>query len=265
MGTKKRKQFQKVLIFAASSLSLTFLVTIIAFWMTTPLGNVRLLKTRFPVVHYQGPKKPFSVTLEPYRPSHWVSLSEISKSTIGAVIVSEDWAFFQHEGYDPKQIEEAARDAIEEGGRVRGASTITQQVAKNVFLSNERSLIRKVRELAIAVELEKTTSKQRILETYFNIAEWGEGIFGIAQASQTYFQKPPKDLLPREGAFLAMLLPSPKKYSISFRNRMLTPYARKRIDAILEKMTQAGYIEASIYSQETGATLSFEVVQPIEK
>lgn len=265
MGTKKRKQFQKVLIFTALSLILTFLVTAIVFWVTTPLDEVPLLKSRFPVVHYQGPKRPFTITLEPKRPAHWASLSEISRNAIGAVIVSEDWAFFQHKGFDPKQIEEAARDAIEDGGRLRGASTLTQQVAKNVFLNQERSFVRKIRELAIAVELEKTTSKHRILETYFNIAEWGEGIFGITQAAQYYFQKSPQELLPREGAFLAMLLPSPKKYSVSFRNRLLTRYARKRIDSILEKMAQAGYIDASISSQEMDAPLSFELFQPIEK
>lgn len=264
MGTQKRKQFQKVLIVAAASLFLTFLVTFVMLWSATKLDEVPLLKSRFPVVHYHGPKKSFSITLEARRPPYWASLAEISKNAIGAVVVSEDWAFFQHKGFDPKQIEEAARDAIEDGGKMRGASTITQQVAKNVFLSQERSWVRKVRELALAVELEKTLSKRKILEIYFNIAEWGEGVFGIAQASDYYFQKPPSSLTAREGAFLAMLLPSPKKYSVSFRSRELTPYARKRIRQILENMAEAGYIDASIYSQEVDLPLSFESISPIQ-
>jgi monofunctional biosynthetic peptidoglycan transglycosylase len=220
--------------------------------------DVSALKAQYPVVHYQGPQKPFTITLQKARPPRWVSLSDISKVAVGAIVVSEDWAFFQHKGYDPNQIRLALHDSFEEGELTRGASTITQQVVKNVFLNQEKSLWRKVKELYLAVELERATSKRKILESYLNTAEWGEGLFGIEQASRHYFDKPPSQLTAKEGAFLAMLLPSPKRYAQSFRQHQLTNYARSTIEDILEKMTQAHYLDPVEYDVERSKPLPFE-------
>jgi monofunctional biosynthetic peptidoglycan transglycosylase len=216
------------------------------------------LKRQFPVMVYQGKDSSPKVRWERGRPGTWVPLDGISRAALGAVVVSEDWAFYQHKGFDPNQIKEAIREDLEAGAFVRGASTITQQVAKNVFLERDKNLWRKVKELWLALELEQDVGKRRILETYFNIAEWGEGLFGIKAAAQHYFKKEPSQLTPKEGAFLAMLLPSPKKYSVSFRKGRLTEYARETIESILGKMVQAKYLEKEQLKQELESRLSFE-------
>jgi monofunctional biosynthetic peptidoglycan transglycosylase len=219
------------------------------------------LKTQYPRVIYRGPKEPFEVEVVKKQPPNWVSLSQVSRSAQMAILISEDWAFYSHPGYDGKQIREAIEESIESGKLKRGASTITQQVVKNVFLSQEKSLIRKVRELWLATKVEKILGKKRILEIYLNIAEWGEGIFGISQASHHYFQKPASELTAKEGAFLAMLLPSPKKYSISYRKKSLTPYARKTIRSILNKLVSANVLTAEQKQEEWQRPFSFEINQ----
>lgn len=223
--------------------------------------DVSLLKSRYPVVHYHGKKEPPSVTLAKLRPAGWVGLGEISRVAVGAVLVSEDWAFYQHKGYDANQIREAIKEDWEEGRFARGASTITQQVVRNVFLDKDKNLWRKLKELYLAIRLEETTGKRKILESYLNIAEWGEGVFGIHAAARRYFGKHPSQLTAREGAFLAMLLPSPKRYSQSFRAKKLTSYARSTVDSILTKMTQANYLSEEQRLAEVGVPLPFEHVE----
>ncbi|MBC7693447.1 MAG: transglycosylase domain-containing protein [Methylotenera sp.] len=221
--------------------------------------DVSVLKTQYPVVHYLGPKKPPRVTLSKSRPPSWVSLGQVSKVGIGAIVVSEDWAFYQHGGFDARQIKEAIKEDWEEGTFARGASTITQQVVRNVFLDKDKNLWRKLKELILAVRIEESVGKRKILESYLNIAEWGEGIYGINAATQFYFKKSPMELTAREGAFLAMLLPSPKRYSQSYRARHLTEYAQDTVSDILHKMTQARYLTEQDRDRELSSALVFEV------
>ena len=231
--------------------------------------NVAVLRTQYPVVRYHPVVKsagiktqePPTVLLSQVRPPGWVGLGEVSRVAVGAVLVSEDWAFYQHKGYDANQIKEAIKEDWEEGRFARGASTITQQVVRNVFLDKDKNLWRKVKELYLAIRLEETTGKRKILESYLNIAEWGEGVFGIHAASRHYFGKHPSQLTAREGAFLAMLLPSPKRYSQSYRAKKLTRYARSTVDSILTKMTQANYISEDQRLAEVSMSLPFERVE----
>jgi monofunctional biosynthetic peptidoglycan transglycosylase len=216
------------------------------------------LKTQYPHVLYHGPKEPSEVVLKRYPPAHWSSLSQISKLAQGAILVSEDWAFFQHPGYDAHQIREAISESLEERRLKRGASTITQQVVRNIYLSKEKSLVRKTRELWMATKIEKVLGKNRILELYLNIAEFGDGIFGVSQAADYYFHKKAAELNAKEGAFLAMLLPSPKRYAVSFQKHVLTPYARKIIRSILNKMVRAHYLSEEAKNAEWARPLSFE-------
>jgi monofunctional biosynthetic peptidoglycan transglycosylase len=220
--------------------------------------DVSVLRTRYPVVHYEGPTQPPTVTISKLRPSSWVGVGDVSKVAVGAILVSEDWAFYQHKGYDPNQIKAALKEDWEEGRFARGASTITQQVVRNVFLDKDKNLWRKIKELVLSVEIEESVGKRKILETYLNVAEWGEGIFGIRAAARHYFDKEPSALSAREGAFLAMLLPSPKRYSQSYRAKRLTDYARDTVDSILVKMTQAHYLTEEQRALEAGAPLPFE-------
>ena len=227
------------------------------------LPDLERLKNSYPVVQYQGPKQPFSYTLETTRPKGWRGLHELPERAVGAIVISEDWAFFDHSGFDWRQMREALTVDLKRGKFARGASTITQQVVKNLFLTHEKSVVRKALELVLAIQLDEFLSKERILEIYLNIAEWGEGIFGIEQASQMYFAKPATQLSPREGAFLAMLLPSPKRYSQSFRDHALSPYASRTIYAILGKLLQAGIISDDEHNEALQSRFSFETVNSL--
>ncbi|MBU6376339.1 MAG: transglycosylase domain-containing protein [Bdellovibrionales bacterium] len=224
-----------------------------------------MLRNQFPIVvpvaskaEPRSKSQSFSIRWSSKRPDSWTALSEISTEAVEAVIVSEDAAFFSHPGYDVHEMREAIKHDLEKGEFARGASTITQQVAKNVFLSQEKNLWRKAKELFLAVRMSRELSKRRVLETYFNIVEWGPGIFGIRAASLGYFGKSPAQLTAREGAFLAMLLPSPIRYSQSFRQKRLTPFARRRIAQILKKMVAAGYLTSVEGEAALSERMSFE-------
>lgn len=173
------------------------------------------------------------------RPSNWVNIDKISKYSKWAIVVSEDWAFYDHTGFDFQQIRIVVGESIKEGRLVRGASTITQQVVKNLILSSERTLWRKLRELILSYKVTKLLSKDKVLEIYLNMVELGDGIYGIGKASNFYFNKDPSRLTAREGAFLAMLLPSPKRYASSFKMKKVTPFAKATMQSILVKLRQA--------------------------
>lgn len=220
--------------------------------------KMAVLRSHFPWVEYQGPGKPPKVSLKRRPPPNWVGIQSISPYVVGAVIVSEDWSFFSHEGYDPQEIKNALQKDLMEGRFARGASTITQQVVKNVFLERDKTLWRKFREFVLSIELDDKVSKRRILEVYLNIVELGEGIYGVGPGARHYFGKHPSELTAKEGAFLAMLLPSPKRYSQSFRDKKLTPYARKTVRNILRKMVKGRYLDPEQYEVEVATPLSFE-------
>lgn len=138
----------------------------------------------------------------------WVPLGDISPHLVRAVLIAEDDRFWRHRGVDWSEVRRAYQEG-RRGGRRRGASTISQQLARNLYLSPEKSVGRKLREVLIARHLERTLGKERVLEIYLNVVEWGEGVFGAEAAAQTYFDKPASDLGPEEAVSLAAALPSP--------------------------------------------------------
>ena len=156
-----------------------------------------------------------------YRP---VPLGRIPQSVQRAVIVSEDASFFSHRGFDWFEVREAAREAWEEGEFPRGASTITQQLARNLFLSPARTPIRKFREALIARRLEAVLSKTRILELYLNVIEFGPGVYGVDAASRRYFGVGVESVGQREAAELAATIPSPRRNNPASRT---TPFRRR--------------------------------------
>jgi monofunctional biosynthetic peptidoglycan transglycosylase len=166
----------------------------------------------------------------------YVRLGEISPHMRAAVIASEDGAFYSHHGIDWFELRESINRNWEKGEYARGGSTITQQLAKNVYLSAEKSLLRKLREAVIAVQIEKILSKNEILEKYLNVVEFGPGLYGVGRAARFYFGKSAGSLTPAESAFLAFLLPSPKKYSVSFRKQKLSPFARRQMRMIVGRL-----------------------------
>jgi monofunctional glycosyltransferase len=147
------------------------------------------------------------------RDQRWVSYSRISQSLKRAVIVAEDSGFWEHEGVDLEQIRESMEINLEKLQAARGASTITQQLAKNLYLSPSRNPIRKVRELVIARRLEAELSKARILEIYLNVIEWGDGIWGAEAAARRYFGTPAAMLSAQQAALLAGAIINPRLYS----------------------------------------------------
>ena len=166
----------------------------------------------------------------------WVPYTRISQSLKRAVLVAEDDAFWQHEGIDMEQLKISIRNDIEKGKAIRGGSTITQQLAKNLYLSPSRDPIRKVRELIIARRLEAELSKARILEIYLNVIEWGDGIWGAEAAARSYFGGSAASLSPEQAALLAGAIINPRVYSPAHPNVRLL--RRQRI--ILSRM--GGYV-----------------------
>ncbi len=144
----------------------------------------------------------------------YVRSNSISPNARLAVIASEDQLFPDHEGFDWKSIKKARKYNEKKPGRVKGASTISQQVAKNVFLWQGRSFIRKGLEVYFTFMIEVLWGKKRIMEVYLNVIEMGDGIFGIEMASQIYFNKPAKNLTKQEAAMIAACLPNPKRYKV---------------------------------------------------
>lgn len=172
----------------------------------------------------------------------WLPLSQISPNLVNAVIISEDDKFWQHKGFDWQAIKEAYLRNRQRKQVHYGGSTITQQLAKNLFLSPSRSIIRKAREAILTWRLEHVLTKKRILELYLNVVEWGDGIFGAEAAAAFYFQTHAADLTPAEAARLAAILPMPRRFSPGIiRN---STYLDERSQEILTIMQKKGQMSS---------------------
>lgn len=165
----------------------------------------------------------------------WVASDKIAKSAKQAAIASEDARFTMHNGFDMKSIELALKANEKAGAVSMGGSTISQQLAKNLFLTSHRSYIRKAEEAVITVMIEKMWDKQRILTVYLNVAEFGEGIYGIEAAAQHYYNKTAQNLSREESALLISMLPNPKYYQ---KNRSAKRLRNKQ-RIILQRMSHA--------------------------
>ena len=170
--------------------------------------------------------------LEPRKVQRWVALGHVSPDLRRAVLIAEDDAFFQHEGVDFTQLRLSLQADWARGSFSRGASTITQQLAKNLYLSPSKNPLRKFRELVIARRLEAELSKDRILELYLNVIEWGDGIYGIEAASQTYYHRPAASLGPSESALLAGAIINPRLLNPAHPTKRLL----RRQKLILQRM-----------------------------
>lgn len=187
----------------------------------------------------------------------WVPLSGMSDSLKKAVIATEDPYFFKHSGIDYRQTWESLKDNLRVWRLVRGGSTITQQVAKNVYLSNEKTLTRKIKEYFLANKLESLLPKERILEMYLNEAGWGYGIYGVELASRYYLDKHAQELTPAESAFLIALLRNPVYYN-PYKNK---DRATKRQRLVLTLMLG----HRLITKEEYGRSLAYAVSLRLDK
>jgi monofunctional biosynthetic peptidoglycan transglycosylase len=171
---------------------------------------------------------------EPKRVQDWVPIDRISPNLARAVLAGEDHRFFTHDGFDYEAIQKAAEANWEAGEFKRGASTITQQLAKNLWLSESKNPVRKAKEALLTRSLESNLSKWRILEIYLNVIEWGDGVYGAEAAARTYFNTSASRLSPSQAAHLAAMIPNPRTVynprknprSVRRRQRVIERYMR---------------------------------------
>jgi monofunctional glycosyltransferase len=209
----KKKIFRKRLAMAAGFLAaILFLAVLFAF---IAMPDVTVLRTNNPketaMMRYREARASASGR-RIGRIQYWVTLSRISPFLVQAVLISEDDKFYAHEGFDWKGITDALEKNIKSGHIVGGGSTITQQLAKNLYLKPTRNPLRKLREAAIAFMLDKKLKKSRILELYLNVIEWGRGVYGAEAASRMAYGKSALDLTLAEAVRLATVLPNPLRY-----------------------------------------------------
>ncbi|MCC5912806.1 MAG: monofunctional biosynthetic peptidoglycan transglycosylase [Balneolaceae bacterium] len=189
---------------------------------------------------------------------YWVDYDEIPDHLTWAVVAAEDQLFWEHSGFDIESIK-LAWEEIQTGKRVRGASTISQQVAKNIYLTPAQSMLRKGVEAGITILIELFWPKERIIEVYLNIAEFGPGVFGVGKASQDFFERLAANLEPEMSARLAAVLPSPKRMRVN----PPSPFAEERSKWILRQMTQLSGI--AYYTPPEDEAQEFEPgIDPME-
>jgi monofunctional biosynthetic peptidoglycan transglycosylase len=168
----------------------------------------------------------------------WVPLSQVSPYVVKAVIIAEDDKFWSHEGFDYDAIQKAIEKDIRKKKLVFGGSTISQQLAKNLYLSPSKNPVRKIKEAILTWRIERNISKKRIIELYLNVAEWGEGLFGIEAAARRYYGKPASALTAKEAARLASVLPNPRRFNPTGESK----FVENRSERIYQIMIKRGIV-----------------------
>ncbi|MDR0770806.1 MAG: monofunctional biosynthetic peptidoglycan transglycosylase [Burkholderiales bacterium] len=196
----------------AGILYLCWLFAQVAWWNMVNPRETAVMTERLAVLRDKDPQAVLRQT--------WVPYERISRPLKLAVVAAEDDRFLDHSGFDWDGMTQALEKNLKRGKTVAGGSTISQQLAKNLFLSSERSYTRKIKEAIITVMIEAVWSKQRILEVYLNVAEWGDGIFGAEAAARHYYGISAAQLNASQAARLAVMLPNPRRYQKSFPPRL---------------------------------------------
>lgn len=235
-----------------------FLALMIAFWVMFTLSglpDVAALKRYRPPAASEVLDKDGKLVTTYYDHKFriWVPIANINHIVIQAVVIAEDDTFFEHKGVNYKATREALFHDLQKRRFARGGSTITQQMIKNVFLSKEKTISRKLREYVLATRAEEILTKQQILQIYLNEVEWGDNIYGIEAASRFYLDKHASELTPAEAALLAGMLPNPRYYNPIKRPEK----ARARQERVLFNMQQAKIITPEEYNAALAAPLKF--------
>jgi monofunctional biosynthetic peptidoglycan transglycosylase len=202
-----------------------------------PRGDEFLVKNPISTALIEARRDEAAARGAPFAPAQrWVALKHLPPSLSKAILVSEDASFSDHSGFDFSEIGNAVTTALKTASFPRGASTISQQLAKNLYLTESRSPLRKLREAVLTLKLERSLSKARILEIYLNIIELGPQIFGVEAASQKYFGISARDLNESQSAFLAAIIPNPRTV---FNPKLHPERVRKRTSSILRRMQRS--------------------------
>jgi len=216
----------RILLLALIALTLLqfWFLASVWYWSVYNPDSTAFMRSRLSMLREEKPDARLQYAFVPYQ--------RISPHLKRAVIASEDAQFFQHDGFDWEGIRKAYEKNLREGEVVAGGSTITQQLAKNLFLSGERAIWRKAQEAAITVMIEVIMDKRRILELYLNVIEWGDGVFGAEAAARHHYGASAAQLAPEQAARLAAMVPSPRRY----RPGRNTAYLERRTATILARM-----------------------------
>jgi hypothetical protein len=201
-----------------------------------------------------------SLSISPGSPD-FIPFAEVPPLFVRTLLLAEDAGFYGHRGIDLGELPAAVLTNWARGRAARGASTITQQLAKNLFLSRDKRMGRKLQELSLALLLETTLSKQRILEIYLNVIEWGPGLHGLRPAARRYFHEEPARLTPRQMAFLVALIPGPIKYQRSFAHGTLSPGFRPLVDDLLAKLRSVDALTEEEYQDAMAEELIVDTAE----
>ncbi len=217
----------------------------------SPHGTLAAIERLQEPFTYRTEEPDGSVHLIEVRPGapDFIALSEVPPLFVQALLLAEDYGFEGHRGVDLSAVAEAAVASLGEGKPWRGASTITQQLVKNLLLSKERTLTRKLSELPLALLLDSRLGKERQLEIYLNVVEWGPGLYGLRPAAEHYFGKTPGELCPKEMAFLVRLIPGPLIYQRCFASGELSPAFEGLVVSLLGKLWSTGSLTDDEYQQ----------------
>jgi len=267
---KRKSKKSKTKFYVCVYIAAALLIAAMMFYVTLPnvsrlKGSTRIIRmvknledTKYLEITYNVGEKN----------SNFTPLKKVSRHMINAILVAEDIEFYSHKGFNFREIEDSIKKNLEKGKLVRGASTITQQLMKNLYLTGEKTFFRKFKEAILTLKAEHYLSKDRILELYVNVVEWGYGVYGIKMAAKRYFNKLPKNLSPREAAYLAILLPNPRKYSQSKKGSKLEDYLTKKQNTVIWWMQKAGHLdvgEASSKPIQPAPKKNYSVMKIMEK
>jgi membrane peptidoglycan carboxypeptidase len=178
---------------------------------------------------------------------------------VRTLLTGEDAGFFGHRGIDLAELTVALATDFERGSFARGGSTISQQLAKNLFLSREKALGRKLQEASLALLLDWALGKERVLEIYLNVIEWGPGVYGLGAAARHYFAKEPAGLTPKEMAFLVSIVPGPIKYQRSIVDGVPSPFLEGLMATLLAKLLSVGALSEAEYQEALAERLDLRV------
>jgi len=237
------KNLKKYLFWLAIAFILYLGYLVLSLYQLPPVEELKDRRTNLTiqVKDWHGDFHPFVVGP---KNRYWTPSPSIPPEMKWAVILAEDASFYKHEGIDVKAIKNAIKYDLEKKSFARGASTITQQAAKNLFLSREKTLTRKVKEIYLAKRMEQELTKGRIIELYLNVIELGPMVYGIGHGAQYYFGKPAADLTPRECAFLVAMLPGPRLAYNPYKN---LGKVLKRSNMILRLLAAKGVLSGAEY------------------
>ncbi len=226
-----------------------------------PLPSIERLKGPFVHTAWSRDGQPHEIQVSPESPD-FVGLAQVPPLFVRTLLIAEDGGFYGHPGIDLSELPAAVATNLRRGTAARGASTIPQQLAKNLFLSRRKTLSRKLEEASLALLLDASLGKPRELEIYLNVIEWGPSVYGLRPAARYYFGREPAELTPKQMAFLVSLVPGPIKYQRSFEGGVMTPFFEGLVATLLAKLRSVDALTEEEYTAALAEPLDLRAGVP---